>query len=109
MPWFKVDDNLFFHRKVIEAGNAALGLWVRAGSWSSCHLTDGFVPDEIARSLGSKAEADRLVRAGLWEQWPGGYWFHEWGERQPTKASVMAERIEARDRMRELRKGRRGE
>lgn len=34
MSWFKVDDHLAFHRKTLAAGNEAMGLWVRAGSWS---------------------------------------------------------------------------
>ena len=33
--WFKVDDNLALHPKVLGAGNAAMGMWVRAGSWSA--------------------------------------------------------------------------
>lgn len=31
MPWFKVDDTLALHGKVVAAGNPAMGLWVRAG------------------------------------------------------------------------------
>ena len=33
MPWFNVDDGFAFHRKAVRAGNAAIGLWTRAGSW----------------------------------------------------------------------------
>lgn len=109
MTWFKVDDNLFFHSKVLAAGNPAMGLWVRAGSWSGCHLTDGFVPDAIARSLGTPAEAERLVRANLWTEVPGGYWFHEWHEYQPTRAEKEAERAETRRRVAEHRARKRGE
>jgi len=43
MPWFKVDDTLAFHAKVVAAGNAAMGLWVRAGAHSMQQLTDGFI------------------------------------------------------------------
>ena len=52
MPWFRVDDNLGFHHKVIAAGNPAMGLWVRAGSVCASQLTDGFVPDHMIASLG---------------------------------------------------------
>lgn len=90
MTWFKVDDNLAFHPKVMRAGNAALGLWVRAGSWSSRYLTDGFIPEDMVRTLGTAAEARRLVVSGLWVPAPGGYQFHEWARWQPPAADVKA-------------------
>ena len=88
MPWFKVDDTLAFHTKTLAAGNAAMGLWVRAGAWSMQTLTDGFIPDSLARQLGTPKQARDLVAAGLWDKAPGGYQFHEWGDRQPTAADV---------------------
>jgi hypothetical protein len=88
VTWFRVDDNLAFHPKVIAAGNAAMGLWVRAGSWSNRYLTDGLIADDQARTLGTKAEAAKLVNSGLWVPAPGGYQFHEWDERQPPAADV---------------------
>lgn len=88
MPWFRVDDTLAFHGKTVAAGNAAMGLWVRAGAWSMHTLSDGFVPDLVAKQLGNKTQADRLVAAGLWERMPTGYAFHEWEGRQPTSEDV---------------------
>jgi hypothetical protein len=103
MPWFKVDDNLGFHHKVIAAGNPAMGLWVRAGSICAQQLTDGFVPDHVIAALGTKAQAERLVTAGLWTRSRGGYRFHGWDERQPSKVDVEAERAAAKERMRAAR------
>lgn len=103
MPWFKVDDNLGFHHKVIAAGNPAMGLWVRAGAICAQQLMDGFVPDHMATTLGTRGQAQRLVAAGLWEAVQGGYRFHEWADRQPSKVSVEAERASAANRMRERR------
>lgn len=88
MPWFRVDDNLAFHTKALTAGNAAMGLWVRAGSWSMQQLTDGRVPFTVARQLGSKAEASRLVAAGMWTVDGDAYTFHEWEGRQPSALDV---------------------
>lgn len=89
MPWFKVDDNLALHPKVLKAGNAAMGLWVRAGAWSSSQLTDGYIPAEIITVLGGKrADATKLVNAGLWEQTGDGYQFHDWLERNPSAETV---------------------
>lgn len=105
MSWFKVDDNLAFHRKTVKAGNAAMGLWVRAGSWSAQQLTDGFVPDEIAALLGTPQQAARLVAAELWEKQSGGFSYHEWDERQPKKDQILAERAAGAERKR-LSRGR---
>lgn len=88
MPWFRVDDTLAFHAKTLAAGNAAMGLWVRAGSWSMQQLTDGFIPDHVAQSLGTRGEARRLVQAGLWDDMPSGYAFHQWEGRQPSADDV---------------------
>lgn len=103
MPWFKVDDNLALHAKVLAAGNGAMGLWVRAGAWSMQQLTDGFVPNAIASTLGSKPEARRLVDAGLWDQKDDGYQFHEWEQRQPSRVQVHADREAAAERQRKAR------
>lgn len=103
VPWFKVDDNLGFHHKVVAAGNPAMGLWVRAGSICAQQLTDGFVPDHMVAALGTPAQAARLVAVGLWDKAEGGYKFHGWEERQPSKAHVEAERAAAADRMRAYR------
>lgn len=103
MPWFKVDDNLAFHAKAVAAGNAAMGLWVRAGAWSSQQLTDGFVPDHVVTALGTTTQAQKLVAVGLWIKENGGFSFHQWNERQPSSDSIKSKRAEARDRMNRLR------
>jgi hypothetical protein len=98
MTWFKVDDTLHSHKKSMRAGVEAMGLWVLAGSWAADQLTDGWVPSYAAQRIASNAEdlAARLVKAGLWT--PGehdgedGWWYHEWGERQPMKDEVMDQR-----------------
>lgn len=100
MTWFKVDDTLAFHAKVLAAGNASIGLWCRAGAWSMQQLTDGFVPTQVARQLGTRAEAIRLVDVGLWEIKDDGYLFHEWDQRQPSRVQVNAEREAAAERQR---------
>jgi hypothetical protein len=100
MTWFKVDDNLALNPKVIMAGNAAMGLWVRAGSWSGQQLTDGFIPLPIIQVLtgGDIALADTLVDVGLWYHEPDGYRFKDWDEYQPVKDKVLAEREAAKER-----------
>lgn len=94
--WFKVDDKLHDHRKVRAAGATAMGVWVLAGSWSADNLTDGFIPAAILPRFGRQREANRLVEVGLWfpdvQDGETGWRFHEWEERQPTRAQKEAER-----------------
>lgn len=100
MPWFPVDDRFHSHPKAVAAGTPALGLWVRAGSWCSEHLTDGFVPEAIARLYGTKTMATALVRVGLWHRVDGGYAFHEWEAegRNLSRADVERKRKEKANR-----------
>ncbi|WP_280381024.1 hypothetical protein [Nocardia wallacei] len=87
-----VDDGAAFHPKFVAAGNAACGLWMRAGAWSQQNLTEGFIPADVARTLGSAAQIRKLVTVKLWHEEPGGYQFHEWGQRQMSKAEILERR-----------------
>jgi hypothetical protein len=94
VSWFKVDDKLHDHRKSRRAGKAAMGVWVLAGSWSMDNLTDGFIPDDVLARWGSRADAARLVAAGLWyaDEHDGemGWRFHDWNRFQPSAAVTAA-------------------
>jgi hypothetical protein len=100
--WFKVDDAFWSHPKVIQAGNAAIGLWLRCGSYSAQHLTDGFIPQSIAKHLGSSGLAARLVDVGLWttSDDPCGYLMHDWADYQPTRATWLTRRESSAQRQR---------
>jgi hypothetical protein len=98
MPWFKVDDSLAYHPKVLAAGNTALGVWLRAGSWSARHLTDGFIPESVLATLGgTRSNADALVKAGLWITESDGWRFHDWLEYQPRADDVKLAQEARRD------------
>ena len=103
--WFKVDDAFWSHPKVIQAGNAAVGFWLRCGSYSAQHLTDGFIPIGIARHLGSAGLARRLVDVGLWtvSDEPCGYLMHDWADYQPTRATWLMRRESNAERQRSWR------
>jgi hypothetical protein len=100
MTWFKVDDGLAMHPKVMAAGNNAMGLWVRAGAWSAGNLTDGFIPRGMIPKLGGRGrDARKLVEVGLWlEVDQRGYQFHEWEEWQPSKQMILDRRAQDRER-----------
>lgn len=83
--WAKVDDKLFSHPKVAQCSQSAMGLWVKALSWSVCYSTDGVVPKKTVAQLGGRLrDAQQLLDAGLWEQIDGGYRFHDWSDYMPT-------------------------
>lgn len=102
MPHFKLSDDAHSHPKVIMAGDAAFGMWNRAGAFSMCYGTDGFVPDWwVKQQPQGAAKAKSLVGAQLWYrgeyqgnrpeyQGQRGYNFHEW--RQDSYEKVEADR-----------------
>jgi hypothetical protein len=108
MPWFRVDDNLAFHPKAVEAGNAALGLWVRAGSWSMQYLTDGQVPATVVADLGTERQTEKLVSSGFWVPEKDFFVFHQWNDRQPNSETIRAQREATQKRVRQWRQGKTG-
>ncbi|MET9601114.1 mucin-2 [Streptomyces sp. NPDC006459] len=111
MAWFKIDDSSHMHPKIVKAGNAALGLWVRAGAYSAQHLTEGTVPAVVARQYGTAPQARKLVAVGLWHEHGhtcprcpqppvGDFMVHDFfeGGRNSTRAQVEANRSAAAER-----------
>lgn len=103
MPWFRIDDGWHGHPKVLMAGNAAAGLWVRCGAYSAQHLTEGFVPVEIATAYGTRKEIERLSAVGLWSPVQGGYLIPDFLDYNPTAESVKAKRRSDAERQRRAR------
>ena len=103
MAWGKVDDNMAFHPKVVAAGNEAMGLWVRALSWSMSILSDGYVPAGMVTAFNGDRSAHALVNAGLWIEVDDGFQFRDWAEYQPTKEQILADRAAAKERMARVR------
>lgn len=111
MPWFKIDDSAHSHPKFMRAGNAALGLWLRCGSYSAQHLLEGFVPKDVVKPFkGTPAQVQKLIEAGLWHeaghdcarcpQPAGGYMIHDFfeGGRNTTRAQHEANKKGAAER-----------
>lgn len=100
MTWFKVDDKFWSHRKTRRLTDAAVALWVRAGSYCGDHLTDGVLEHADIEFLSAdKATAEELVKAGLWLHHVKGYQFHDWEHYQPTKVKVERDREATRERV----------
>lgn len=112
MPHFRVDDALDGHPKTQRAGDEALGMWVRAGSWCMRYLTDGFVPDWwVKQQPKGTAKARKLVEVGLWhagaeQDGEKGYRFHEFTGpgRQDSRETIEAEREKWRTKKRAKRR-----
>lgn len=103
MAWFKVDDGMHSHPKTLDAGNEAIGLWARCGSYCSHYLTEGFVKRDVALLYGDMALVDTLVKVGLFEPVEGGWLMHDFLDYNPTKEKVLAEREAAAKRQRDAR------
>lgn len=104
MVWFNVDDGLWSHPKFVNLPDSAQALWLRAGTWSAKHLTDGYVPQHILTTLGYRTRTvGYLVKAGLWEESDDGYRFHDWAKYNRTRDQVEADRTAAAERKRNER------
>lgn len=114
MPWFVVDDSAHSHPKLIKAGNAAVGLWMRCGSYAAQHLTDGIVPGAVAAMYGTAPQTAKLVKLGLWhpaghvcpscvQPADGDYIMHDYLSYNPNRKQVLARRAKAAERQRRHR------
>ncbi|MCL4836431.1 MAG: hypothetical protein KJ058_00510 [Thermoanaerobaculia bacterium] len=127
MAWVRLDDHIDEHPKIAAAGPLGLALFVTSLAYANRNLTDGFVPQSVATRLvawqapwgtlavttGMEGEdvtsepvIESLVSLGLWRRVKGGYRIHDFGDFQPSKAQVLAEREAARKRMRKHRNSR---
>jgi hypothetical protein len=115
MPFFPVDDDAAFHAKMRAAGNAAVGLWVRAGAYCMKEATGGVLQRHELEGLGKASEVRKLVEVVLWHahghdcdrcpQPPKGGWvFHDWLDWGPLKSAEQIKDRREADRERQRRK-----
>jgi hypothetical protein len=103
MPWFRLDEGFHSHPKVLKAGNEAIGLYVRCGTYAAEHLTDGFIPEQVALQYGTPALAEALVQSKLWRRVRGGWRMPDFLDYNPSKQAVDKERKQAAERQRRRR------
>lgn len=105
-----MDDKFWSHRKTRRLTDAAVALWVRAGSYCGDHLTDGVIEHaDIEFIGGDKAAADELVKAGLWLNHVKGYQFHDWDKYQPTREKVERDREATKERVKRNRESKKND
>lgn len=113
VTWFRNDDSLYAHPKVLGMPAryrlAAMGLWDLGGTWCAHYLTAGMIPREVVlRTLGGTEKlAEVLVEAGLWEPVEDGWRYHDWQDFQEPVEVVKKRRADAAERMRAMRARRR--
>lgn len=92
MTWAKLDDGFWVNPKVVTAGNAAAGAFARMLSYCGNQDTDGHIPTDIARFIGTPKQLRELSEAGLIEQTPNGWLIPDYLEFNPSRAEVEAKR-----------------
>lgn len=102
---FQVDPDFYDHPKSIGMSDAAVALWTRAGSYSAAKLLDGFIAEHVLSTLSRTPEeaSAELVARGLWRRVRGGFKFHQWDERNLTRARVESDRDNERLRKKRQR------
>lgn len=111
---YRVDDGIDTWPESIQAGTAALGLYLRCGAWicrtiAAGRTVDAVVPVEVAAMYGSKEWITRLIDAGFWEHVADGYADRHYFVLNPTPEKVERDRKAKRLRQeRWLDKARRG-
>lgn len=115
MPFFALDDGAHSHPKFMRAGNAAVGLWSRIGSYVAQHLTDGHVPGAVASMYGTAPQIKKLVAVGLWHEHahvcprcpqprPGDFFMHDYKESgNPSRVEVLQRRAKQAEKKRKYR------
>lgn len=97
MSWFRCDDQLGDHPKVLALDDKALpamGLWLLCGVYCSKRLTDGFIPHRLVKQLSGERLAKDLERAGLFEKASGGWTMHDYLQWNPSREEVLRRRAE---------------
>lgn len=98
MTFSRLHDRMAFDGQIVAAGNAAAGAYWRSQAWSSYHLTDGFIPIPIARTLSTPAQRRRLLGTELWSERDNGFLIPAWAAEQQTRDEIEMRRYEWRDR-----------
>jgi hypothetical protein len=103
VSWFRLDDKFHSNPKVIDAGNAAIGLYVRCGTYCADHNTDGRIPAAVVRMYGNRKEIAQLLASNLWKKDGDEYVIPDYLSFNPSKEKVTADRAAAAERQRKAR------
>lgn len=103
MTWTKISDEFYDDPDVEDAGNAAIGAFVRMLAYCNRQLTDGHVSAKRAKHIATKRELARLEEVGFIEPNGDGWNIPKFLDYNPSREKVLAERERSRERMAKLR------
>jgi len=111
LPWIRLDTQFPSHPKILELieekKHSAAFAWVCGLAYSGAHGTDGFMPKAALPFLHArKADADALVRVGLWTAKPGGWDINSWKEFQQSSSETEERKKRLSDRARKAAEAR---
>lgn len=103
MSWVRIDDAMPDSLKIAPLSDAAFRAYVTSICYCARSLTDGLVPTKKAKEFAGKARVVQELVPALWEPVDAGFMVHDYLSYNPTRATVLAERDKAKDRMRAAR------
>lgn len=92
MTWVKLDDGFADHPKIAPLSNEAFRVFVHGLCYSARHLTDGRIPQAVAKAISPRRALDELVEAGLWNRNGTGFVIHDYLDFQPSSEQIRAKR-----------------
>lgn len=114
MPWVRIDEHALNHVKILALSHGAFRLWVEGLAHCQKHLTDGAISRAALRGFryASRPRVDELVasvdsHAPLWTPDEDGWRVHDYLQWNESREHVLEARKCAKDRMANLRSGRR--
>ena len=102
LPWVRLDTTFYENPKILALlaerdGYRAAVVYVSALAYAGGHGTDGLIAAyALPRVHGRKADADRLVRHGLWDAVERGWQIHDYAQLQQTSDTTESIRAERR-------------
>jgi hypothetical protein len=90
VTWTKLDDAFWSHPKVIAAGNEAAGAYVRMLSYCGKHLTDGHIPEDIAKFIAKPSALQRLAEHEFIQRNGSGWVIPDYLEFNPSAEKAKA-------------------
>lgn len=102
LPWYRKDSTFYEHPKVLELltmreGFRALVVWDASIGYATRYGTDGVIrPAALSRIHGRRADAERLVKVGLWDEHPEGWLVHDFADYQQVSVISEAKREQHR-------------
>jgi hypothetical protein len=99
MPWARLDDSYFTHRKVAALSKDAKLLDLAGIAFSARELRNGELTRTDIRMIAAQVDVEdyaavalELVKAGRWSRSDGGYTIHDYLKYNPSREQVLHER-----------------